>query len=255
MRERWQEKQMSAIVSDEFELTAGALKDMWKLNKALSEKILSSQKDRAQFKSRTNSGENDGDKRAIIGASALEMFPTPLQIQLESLLRVFKFMLIGNKEKFNDYRIVLQDYKDFEKKERIINLGLWCMNPAIGFKTIASISRSVILTSGTLDPLDSFASELSTSFPVVLKAGHVVPKDARYAVVVTNRQYTFMERGDMGVLDGLGRDILNITKRVPAGLLCFFPSYSFLTECKKRFKDTGLWEELGDVKDVYEGEH
>ena len=40
--------------------------------------------------------------------------------------------------------------------------------------TCPQSSHSVILTSGTLSPLDSFASELGTDFKVQLEAPHVV---------------------------------------------------------------------------------
>ncbi len=51
---------------------------------------------------------------------------------------------------------------------------LWCMNPAVAFGDLAHATRSIVLTSGTLAPLDSFASELGASFDVRLEAPHVV---------------------------------------------------------------------------------
>lgn len=41
-----------------------------------------------------------------------------------------------------------------------VQFCLWSMNPATAFNTITATSRSIILTSGTLSPLDSFASEV-----------------------------------------------------------------------------------------------
>ncbi len=37
--------------------------------------------------------------------------------------------------------------------------------------------RSILLTSGTLSPLDSFAHELGLAFPVRLENGHVIGKE------------------------------------------------------------------------------
>lgn len=51
---------------------------------------------------------------------------------------------------------------------------LWCMNPAVAFGDLAHATRSIILTSGTLAPLESFASELGAAFDVRLEAPHVV---------------------------------------------------------------------------------
>lgn len=41
----------------------------------------------------------------------------------------------------------------------VSQLCLWSLNPATAFRSISEQVRSVILTSGTLSPLESFASE------------------------------------------------------------------------------------------------
>jgi Fanconi anemia group J protein len=48
------------------------------------------------------------------------------------------------------------------------------MNPAVVFKDLADISLSVILTSGTLSPMNSFSSELGMQFGTSLEAPHVI---------------------------------------------------------------------------------
>lgn len=55
-----------------------------------------------------------------------------------------------------------------------VEWSLWCMNPAVAFGDLARPTRCVVLTSGTLAPLDSFASELGAAFDVRLEAPHVV---------------------------------------------------------------------------------
>ena len=46
---------------------------------------------------------------------------------------------------------------------------LWCLNPAVAFWEVKEKARSVVLTSGTLAPLESFASEASPSNPNLAK--------------------------------------------------------------------------------------
>lgn len=41
----------------------------------------------------------------------------------------------------------------------VVRLALWCLNPAVAFAALSAESHSVILTSGTLSPMASFASE------------------------------------------------------------------------------------------------
>lgn len=53
-------------------------------------------------------------------------------------------------------------------------LCLWCMSPSLAFRDVEAQARCVILTSGTLSPLDSFAAELGVEFPLQLSAPHVI---------------------------------------------------------------------------------
>ncbi len=56
----------------------------------------------------------------------------------------------------------------FEASKKI--LGYICLNPSYIFKQLVKKKpRSIILTSGTLSPMDSFADELRTQFGVQLE--------------------------------------------------------------------------------------
>ena len=54
-------------------------------------------------------------------------------------------------------------------------IGFWCFNAGIGMKSIANLKpRSIILTSGTLSPMDSFQSEMGIEFKQKLENPHVI---------------------------------------------------------------------------------
>lgn len=54
-------------------------------------------------------------------------------------------------------------------------LSYWCFSPGVSMRQLASMHvRSVLLTSGTLSPLDSFAHELQLPFRVTLENPHVI---------------------------------------------------------------------------------
>ena len=42
----------------------------------------------------------------------------------------------------------------------MVQLCLWSMNPAVAFRGVSEAARCVVLTSGTLAPMDTFASEV-----------------------------------------------------------------------------------------------
>ena len=55
-----------------------------------------------------------------------------------------------------------EDDEEDEVAGWALQFCLWCLNPAVAFHSIAAAARSIILTSGTLSPLESFASEVRT---------------------------------------------------------------------------------------------
>ncbi len=78
----------------------------------------------------------------------------------------------------DDFYIYIYDEEEFQKQQKfkskgwgrtndVVNrkIGFWCFNAAIGIKQIAALKpRSIILTSGTLSPMDSFQAELGIPF-------------------------------------------------------------------------------------------
>lgn len=103
--------------------------------------------------------------------------------------------------------------------------------------------RSVLLASGTLSPMQSFASELGIRFPVGLENAHVVGPKQVWAGVLTNGpgggclDSSYTHRGTDQYKLELGRTLFNLAKCVPEGVLVFFPSYSLLEQCTQRWRE------------------
>jgi hypothetical protein len=90
-------------------------------------------------------------------------------------------------------------------------LGIWCLNPAAGFRYVSENARSVILTSGrhylsnfrpfiffsfsilgTLAPFDSFLKELGVRFHHVMEADHVIrPHQLRANVISRDKEKVY----------------------------------------------------------------
>ena len=57
-------------------------------------------------------------------------------------------------------------------------LSYWCFQPGMAMRALLATGvRSVLLTSGTLSPLASFAAELQVPFRVQLENPHVVARE------------------------------------------------------------------------------
>ena len=171
----------------------------------------------------------------------------------------------------HDYRLVIQkSFKDARERSRgefdegppgsssgerdvAVTLSLWALNPALAFNDLAGPggARCVVLTSGTLAPLSSFASELGVSFPIRMEAPHCVDVHKQVwagAVGVgpagASLHGTFKTAAEFAYQDDLGNALREWCRDIPHGVLVFFPSYSLLDRVTQRWKSTGAWKAL-----------
>lgn len=90
----------------------------------------------------------------------------------------------------DDYRVHVQELEqnstDVIKGKVSRTLSWWCFNPGVTMQDIAKKGvGSIILTSGTLSPMDSLAQELELEFPVRLENPHVISSNQLWAGVVS----------------------------------------------------------------------
>ncbi|XP_061338556.1 regulator of telomere elongation helicase 1 homolog [Gastrolobium bilobum] len=136
-------------------------------------------------------------------------------------------------------------------------LGWWCFNPGIAMEEFPKFGvRSIILTSGTLSPMESFAQELKLDFPIRLENPHVITPSQIWAGVVpvgpSGRTFnsSYRTRDSPEYRQELGNAIVNFARIVPDGLLVFFPSYYLLDQCIGCWKSlnnensTSIWERI-----------
>ncbi|KAJ1948938.1 Fanconi anemia group J protein, partial [Linderina pennispora] len=136
-------------------------------------------------------------------------------------------------------------------------LAFWSLNPGVIFKDIASKARSVILTSGTLSPLSSYASELQVEFLSTLEASHVIAPDRCWAATIacgpsgTILEAKYQTSEQLEFQDDVGSAILSIAMKSPDGMLVFVPSYALLNKLLGRWQATGVRQELELHKSVF----
>ena len=93
----------------------------------------------------------------------------------------------------------------------------------------------MILTSGTLSPLDTFASELGTDFKQTLEAPHVADvKKQVWAGVLPSGPDRVKLKADyatsssLSFQDSVGSSVLKLCEIIPDGILLFVPSYHLM---------------------------
>ncbi|MEW5308935.1 MAG: hypothetical protein WDW38_000855 [Sanguina aurantia] len=158
------------------------------------------------------------------------------------------------------YRLLL--IRPFGQNKKV-QMGLWTMSPALVFAPLAALCHSVVLTSGTLSPLESFAVELGVQFAVRLETAHVIDMRQVWTGVFTN----FLEAGrgpannknnaitavskvtsTLEFQDKLGDAVVELCRVIPDGVLLFITSYSLMEALVQRWHSTGVWGALLQLK-------
>ncbi|ORC93419.1 helicase [Trypanosoma theileri] len=151
-------------------------------------------------------------------------------------------------------RFVIQSVKGMDGRQMQRSLGYWCLDTSRTVQRLVSGLRSLLLTSGTLSPLDHFAAELGLCFDVSLKGSHVIQPHQVVGSVLCkgpggerlNGSYVFRGRTDYQV--GLGMCLVNLARHTPGGVLVFFPSYAALGTA------VAVWRAGGEEKEKKEKE-
>lgn len=139
-----------------------------------------------------------------------------------------------------------------------IGFEFWCLNSGVIFKELGEKCRSLILTSGTLSPVSSYALELGIPFGHTVEANHVIATHQLWAGVVPsspsgmNLACTFSNLSKPEFQVQLGLSIIELVKAIPNGCLVFVPSYSWLERLVEVWKtDSNVWNELKKHKDLF----
>ncbi|KAG2182432.1 hypothetical protein INT43_007362 [Umbelopsis isabellina] len=181
---------------------------------------------------------------------------------LEGLFVVLHNLFDENNDHTEDYVMVLmkrvhKNRATFDKQhDWEFKLSFWCHNAGLAFREIAEVARSVILCSGTLSPMNGFATELQTDFPIRLETNHVIDQSQMWAGVIpfgpeqVTLSGTFKTLDTYVYQDDIGAALLRIANIIPNGMLCFVPSYSALNKFLSRWKTTGLYTTLSQTKTI-----
>ncbi|KFK44185.1 hypothetical protein AALP_AA1G225800 [Arabis alpina] len=200
-------------------------------------------------------------EEAIVHIEAAEIDPDMPYLNvmsfkiLKELSATLRYFFWRNGSHILDYQLVLQRSK---RGKRPHTFSLWCMNPSVVFKELADLSLSIILTSGTLSPMNSFSSELGMQFGTCLEAPHVIDANLQvWAGAISKGPGNFplnasYKTADVDTFqDAIGKSLENICTIVPGGSLVFFPSYKLMEKLSTRWRETGQWSRLCLKKELF----
>nr|XP_054960545.1 regulator of telomere elongation helicase 1 isoform X6 [Pan paniscus] len=137
-------------------------------------------------------------------------------------------------------------------------LSYWCFSPGHSMRELLRQGvRSLILTSGTLAPVSSFALEMQIPFPVCLENPHIIDKHQIWVGVVprgpdgAQLSSAFDRRFSEECLSSLGKALGNIARVVPYGLLIFFPSYPVMEKSLEFWRARDLARKMEALKPLF----
>lgn len=129
-------------------------------------------------------------------------------------------------------------------------LQLSCHDASLAIKPVFERFQSVVITSGTLSPIDlyprllNFNPVVSRSFTMSLTRDCICPMVLSRGSDQLPVSTKFDLRSDPGVERNYGRLLLEMVSVVPDGVVCFFVSYSYMDGI------VNSWNELGILKEV-----
>ena len=122
-------------------------------------------------------------------------------------------------------------------------INIFCFSPSVAFAQINNLKpKTIIMTSGTISPFESFISSLGFNFPILLENPHIADKKnlfisiASYGISGKQLNFNFQNRKDEEMINDLAACLNRAMNIVPSGFLAFFPSFFFLEEIESILK-------------------
>ncbi|KAI9877176.1 MAG: TFIIH/NER complex ATP-dependent 5'-3' DNA helicase subunit, partial [Watsoniomyces obsoletus] len=129
-----------------------------------------------------------------------------------------------------------------------------CLDASIAIKPVFERFSSVIITSGTISPLEmypkmlNFSTVTQESYPMSLARRSFLPlivtRGSDQQVVTSG----FQHRADTGVVRNYGSLLFEFAKITPDGLVVFFPSYLYMEMIISMWQAMGILDQIWQYK-------
>jgi len=201
----------------------------------------------------------------------------PLKFAYSRLSSLLRTLQVSNLDDFNaltdvaDFSTLLATYSEGIAKFAIIMepngssipgavdpvIQLACLDASLAIAPLFKRFGSVIITSGTLSPIDLYPKllnfepcisesfNMSTFRPCIRPL--VITRGSDQLAVSTK----FDDRGDVGVVRNYGAMLVELCSVIPDGVVAFFTSYSYMESLVSEWDAMGILRELTKSKLVF----
>jgi DNA excision repair protein ERCC-2 len=148
------------------------------------------------------------------------------------------------------FTIIIEPFED--KTPTVSNpiLHFACLDSSIAMRPIFRRFQSVVITSGTLSPMDMYPKILDFEPAVMCSFTMTLARPCLLPMVISrgNDQVAisskFETREDTAVIRNYGQLLVETAKIVPDGVVCFFTSYLYLESVVASWYDQGIIDSL-----------
>lgn len=159
--------------------------------------------------------------------------------------------LIGTYD--SGFQLILEP---FEEGSTIPNpiLHFTCLDASIAIKPVFDRFSSVIITSGTISPLEmypkmlNFETVIQESYTMTLSRRSFLPMIVTKGSDQVSISSRFEIRNDPSVVRNYGSLLIEFSKIVPDGLVVFFPSYLYMESIISMWQSMGILDEVWKYK-------
>lgn len=126
-------------------------------------------------------------------------------------------------------------------------LILRCLDASIAIRPVLKRYQSVVLTSGTISPLEMYPKILgmsnvvaTESFSITMERKCLCPLIVTHGPDQVPISSRFSLREDPSVVQNYGSLLEQLVQTIPDGLVCFFTSYRYLEQVLEKWYETGV---------------
>ncbi|VEN48606.1 unnamed protein product [Callosobruchus maculatus] len=152
------------------------------------------------------------------------------------------------------FTIIVEPFDD--KTPTVSNpiLHFCCLDSSIAIKPVFDRFQTVVITSGTLSPLDMYPKILNFHPVIMSSLTMTLARPCLLPMIVSkgNDQVAisskFETRDDNAVIRNYGQLLVEMAANVPDGIVCFFTSYMYLESVVASWYDQGVIDNLQKYK-------
>lgn len=160
--------------------------------------------------------------------------------------------LVGTYSK--GFAIIMEPYDERMPNVPDPVLQLCCLDAALAMRPVLLKYQSVVITSGTLSPIDLYPRLLNFNPVCLASLNMTLTRDCLCPVVLTRGSdqlpvsTKFDMRSDPQVIRNYGKMLVELASVIPDGLVCFFVSYLYMDTIVSKWHDMGILQELAAHK-------